>query len=168
MANGSGIMISPMDSEEMLKRAVAEARAAVIGGEGGPFGAIVAKGEEILGAGRNTVIKDADPTAHAEMNAIREAARRLTSHDLKGCVLYATSEPCPMCLAAAYWAGIEEIIFCLPADIASQAGFADSEIYREFKLPKSKRRVKVSEAMEMRPEAVQLFREWRDRGGRLY
>src|SRR4051794_39992736 len=115
---------------ELLRQAIALAVESA-GTDGGPFGAVVARGEEILSTGTNRVTASGDPTAHAEIVAIRRAAEALGTHDLSGCVLYASTEPCPMCLAATWWARIGEIVFAANRDAAARAGFDDAAIYQE-------------------------------------
>ena len=148
--------------------ALAEAERGVRLGHGGPFGAAVVRNGRVIARAHNTVLRDNDPTDHAEMGAIRAAARRSKRPHLNDCVLIATSEPCPMCLAAAYWAGIREIHFCLPQGVAARFGFGDAFIYRDLR--RSRRRRLVKEIAHERPkhEALRLFREWRQGGGRLY
>lgn len=106
---------------------------------GGPFGALIVKDGEIVARGVNTVTRDLDPTAHAEVNAIREAARELGTFDLSGCVLYTSCEPCPMCLSAIYWARIERYFFGCTAEDAAAHGFSDAFIYEELARPASER-----------------------------
>jgi guanine deaminase len=101
------------------------------GTDGGPFGAVVARGDAVISTGTNRVTSSGDPTAHAEIVAIRRAADALQTHDLSGCTLYASTEPCPMCLAATWWARIGEIVFAADRDAAARAGFDDAAIYKE-------------------------------------
>ena len=115
---------------ELLRKAIALAVESA-GTDGGPFGAVVARGDEVIATGTNRVTSSGDPTAHAEIVAIRRAAEALGTHDLSGCVLYASTEPCPMCLAATWWARIGEIVFAADRDAAARAGFDDAAIYRE-------------------------------------
>lgn len=99
-------------------------------GKGGPFGAVIVRDGEILGAASNEVLTSNDPTAHAEILAIRRACEKLRSHDLSGCALYATGEPCPMCLSAIIWANIRTVYYASAADEAEKIGFRDGMIYR--------------------------------------
>ena len=115
---------------ELLRKAIALAVESA-GTDGGPFGAVVARGDEVIATGTNRVTASGDPTAHAEIVAIRRAAEALQTHDLSGCVLYASTEPCPMCLAATWWARIGEIVFAADRDAAARAGFDDAAIYKE-------------------------------------
>ena len=115
---------------ELLRQAIALAVESA-GTDGGPFGAVVARGDEVVAIGTNRVTASGDPTAHAEIVAIRRAAEALGTHDLSGCLLYASTEPCPMCLAATWWARIGEIVFAADRDAAARAGFDDAAIYQE-------------------------------------
>jgi guanine deaminase len=115
---------------ELLRQAIALAVESA-GTDGGPFGAVVARGDEVISTGTNRVTASGDPTAHAEIVAIRRAAEALGTHDLSGCVLYASTEPCPMCLAATWWARIGEIVFAADRHAAARAGFDDAAIYQE-------------------------------------
>jgi len=107
--------------------------------DGGPFGAIIVKNGEILASGVNQVTGNNDPTAHAEVQAIRTATMKLSNFQLEGCVLYSSCEPCPMCLGAIYWAGIDKVYFASNRHDAEEAGFSDALIYREISLPIEKR-----------------------------
>ena len=118
--------------EALLRRAIELARSRSAAGVNGPFGAIVARGTEVVGEGWNRVAELGDPTAHAEILAIRDAATRLGTHVLSDCVLYASCEPCPMCLAAAYWARIPRVVFAASTEDAAAAGFDDEAIYGEM------------------------------------
>ena len=141
------------------------AREAMADGRGGPFGAVIARGAEILGRGANRVVRNGDPTAHAEVCAIREACSALGTHDLSGTAIYATCEPCPMCLGAIHWARIDRIYFAGDRDDASAAGFDDSLIYSELRLPRDERRIPMIAIS--RVEARRLFDEWRANPSRV-
>ncbi len=130
----------------------------VAAGRGGPFGAVVVKNAEIIAEGVNRVASTNDPTAHAEMVAIRDACRKLGVFNLDGCEIYSSCEPCPMCLGAIYWARISHIYFGSSAADASKAGFDDSEIYRELSQSHSER--KISMVQIMRDQALEAFRVW--------
>lgn len=148
-----------MDDQEgaLLRRAIRLACDNVADG-GGPFGALVAQGARVLGEGVNRVVPDADPTAHAEVVAIRAAARALGTHDLAGCVLYTSCEPCPMCLGAAWWARIARIVFAATRADAAAAGFDDAAIYEEVAAPLSARRLPIRQALA--EAAAEPFRLW--------
>lgn len=101
--------------------------------KGGPFGAVIVSGGEIISSAHNTVIESHDPTAHAEVNAIRKACEKLNTHDLSGCVLYTSAEPCPMCLSAIIWANIKTVYFANTKKDADNIGFRDDMIYEYLK-----------------------------------
>jgi guanine deaminase len=107
----------------------------------GPFGAVIAQGDKIISATGNTVTRDNDPTAHAEINAIRLASKKLGTFDLSSCQLYSSCEPCPMCLSAAYWARIPVIYYSADRDQAAAAGFLDAELYRQISLAPGQGRI---------------------------
>jgi guanine deaminase len=117
---------------DFMREAIRLSVRAVRGGHGGPFGAVVVKDARIVGSGYNRVTSQNDPTAHAEITAIRRACQRLGSFSLVGCDLYASCEPCPMCLAAIYWARIRRVYFAATRKDASAAGFDDALFYREM------------------------------------
>ncbi len=125
---------------------------------GGPFGAVVVKNGEIVGKGTNEVTVKNDPTAHAEIMAIRDACRNLNTFDLEGCELYSSCEPCPMCLGAIYWANISKLFYAATKDDAAQANFSDAFIYKEFSLPKDQR--KIPSTQLMRDAALKVFEKW--------
>ena len=118
-----------------LEEATQEAKQGMKNEEGGPFGAIILKDNKIVGRGHNKVLKDHDPTAHAEINAIRDASKNLKTHDLTGCIIYTTSEPCPMCLSAIIWSNIKEIDFGTDRKEVASIGFRDDFIYEYIKHP---------------------------------
>lgn len=132
------------EREFYLGMAIEEAFKAIRNREGGPFGAVVVRNGELLGSGHNTVLRDHDPTAHAEINAIRNACTHLGVHHLSGAVLYTNFEPCPMCLSAVYWADIREVFFCAGRDLAGKIGFRDRHLYEEFLLPANQREIAVT------------------------
>lgn len=130
-------------------------------GRGGPFGAVIVKDGAIISEGANAVTATSDPTAHAEIIAIRNACAKLGLFQLNGFDLYASCEPCPMCLGAIYWARPARVYFAGTAADASQAGFDDEFIYREISLPPAKRRLPMVQMM--RENALQAFRIWQER-----
>lgn len=130
-----------MNDPIFLRRAIDLAATHSADGVFGPFGSVVVRDGEVVGEGWNQVVVAHDPTAHAEVVAIRDAARRLGTHSLKGCVLYTSCEPCPLCLAAAYWAGIERVVYAATSADAGAAGFADATVYQEIGLPWEARRI---------------------------
>jgi guanine deaminase len=127
-------------------------------GKGGPFGAVVVKRGKIVGRGCNEVTSSDDPTAHAEIVAIRDACRRLKTFDLGGCELYASCEPCPMCLSAIYWARIPRLFYGNTRKDAAKIAFDDDFIYREVALPIRKRKLVMKQLL--RNEALKAFAEW--------
>jgi guanine deaminase len=144
--------------EAWMSRAITLALENVRGGAGGPFAALVVRDGQLLAEGVNRVTSANDPTAHAEIVAIREACRRLGSFQLEGCDIYATSEPCPMCLGAIYWAHASRVYYAATAQDAAEAGFDDSLIYREVSLAPAVRRIPM--AALMRDRSLEIFREW--------
>ena len=128
---------------------------------GGPFAALVVKDGRVVGEGTNRVTATDDPTAHAEIVAIREACRVLATFQLDGCDVYTTCEPCPMCLGAIYWARPDRVYFGNTAADAAAVGFDDSEIYEELRLPHGERRIPMIPLM--REEAQRAFAAWRDK-----
>ncbi|MGB8260527.1 MAG: nucleoside deaminase [Terracidiphilus sp.] len=143
---------------DLMRRAISLATANVEGGHGGPFGALIVRGEEIVAEAVNTVTAACDPTAHAEVNAIRAACQRLGVFSLAGCVLYSSCEPCPMCLAAAYWARVDAIYYGASAADAARAGFDDAFFYEELRRPAGQRR---SPSAQLLPEeAWASFAAW--------
>ncbi len=129
--------------------------------DGGPFGAVIVKDGEIIARGANRVTASVDPTAHAEVNAIREAARVLGTFDLSGCEIYTSCEPCPMCLGAIYWARLDKVYYGNTQADAKAVGFDDSFIYDELALPMGERRLKMTPMM--RDEAIETFKRWENK-----
>jgi tRNA(Arg) A34 adenosine deaminase TadA len=132
---------------------------------GGPFGAVVVRRGKIIGRGWNRVTSTSDPTAHAEITAIREACRRLKSFHLEDCEIYASCEPCPMCLAAIYWARLKKIYYANTKKDAARIGFADDLIYREVARPVARRKIPMKQLL--RPEALKVFAEWKNKAGKI-
>ncbi len=127
------------DHEKYIQEAIRLAEENVPGGKGGPFGAVVVKDGQIVGKGANRVTANNDPTAHAEIVAIREACKNLGSFQLEDCIIYASCEPCPMCLGAIYWARPKMLVFAAENTDAAKAGFDDSFIYKQVSLPVNQR-----------------------------
>lgn len=134
-------------------------------GRGGPFGAVVVKDCAIVAEGANQVTATNDPTAHAEVVAIRGACKKLGMFDLPGCEIYASCEPCPMCLGAIYWARLSRVYFGNSGADASQIGFDDSMIYRELAQPYSRRKIPMIQMMN--EEALAAFREWENKPNKI-
>lgn len=145
--------------ERFLLEAIRLADESIANG-GGPFGAVLVKDGEIVGRGTNRVTQNNDPTAHAEVLAIRDACRSLDDFQLKGCELYVNCEPCPMCLAAAYWARVDAVYYAANADDAAAAGFDDVVIRNEMLHPPSERQLAMKQAL--RVQAMPTFARWRE------
>ncbi|MCQ2076571.1 MAG: nucleoside deaminase [Bacteroidaceae bacterium] len=125
---------------------------------GGPFGAVIVKGGEVISTGVNRVTPNNDPTAHAEVCAIREACRKLGTFQLDGCEIYSSCEPCPMCLGAIYWAHISHLYYGCNQKDANDIGFSDEFIYKEIALKPEERHLKTEELLP--EEAKAVFKEW--------
>jgi tRNA(Arg) A34 adenosine deaminase TadA len=132
---------------------------------GGPFAALVVKDGVVISEAANSVTTTHDPTAHGEINAIRKACAALGSYSLEGCDIYSSCEPCPMCLAAIYWARIETIYYGCDCNDAARAGFDDSFLYREFKLNRGERAIPVRQLLAS--EAWATFQAWLDFAGKV-
>jgi guanine deaminase len=148
-----------------MARAIELAIENVRSGRGGPFGALIVKDGRIVGEGANSVTSSNDPTAHAEVVAIRAACAALSSFQLDGCDLYTTCEPCPMCLGAIYWARPARVYFARTAADAAAAGFDDAFIYEQLALPLGERKIPFLEMM--REESLACFREWAEKTDRI-
>lgn len=143
---------------EFLRRAISLATENVVQRKGGPFGAVIVRDGKIVGEGANSVTTSNDPTAHGEVNAIRAATRQLGTFDLSGCELYTSCEPCPMCLAAAYWARIEAIYYGAGAADAARAGFDDAFLYDEMRKDHAARALPSKQMLA--DEAWASFKAW--------
>ena len=146
------------DKQKFMQEAIWLAQENLDKKNGGPFGAVVVKNGKIIGKGVNTVTTNNDPTAHAEVNAIRDACKNIESFQLDDCEIYSSCEPCPMCLGAIYWARPAKLYFAATKDDAASAGFDDSEIYREIALPKENRKIPTEQILQK--EARQVFTQW--------
>ena len=146
--------------KQFMREAIRLADESVLRG-GGPFGAVIVKDGEIIAGSSNSVTIDQDPTAHAEVNTIREACRKLGTFDLTGCTIYTSCEPCPMCLGAIYWARISRIYYGNTRKDARDIDFADDFIYEELDKPLTKRTVPISPLL--RDEAIRTFRLWQEK-----
>ena len=129
---------------------------------GGPFGAVITKNGEIVAESVNRVTIDNDPTAHAEILAIREAAKRLKTFDLSGCIIYCSCEPCPMCLGAIYWARLDKIYYACTRSDAKDHGFDDDYLYKEINLSIGKREIPFNQLL--RKDALEAFSKWEKNG----
>ena len=148
-----------------MRRAIELSIENVHNGSGGPFAALVVKEGEILATGTNLVTTACDPTAHAEVVAIREACRKLAQFQLAGCEIYTTCEPCPMCLGAIYWARPAKVYFGNTASDAAAIGFDDSFIYQQLEVSLAQRAIPMVQLM--REEALSAFREWEKKADRI-
>src|SRR5690554_5089966 len=151
---------TPMNIK-FMNRAVELALQGMTGGDGGPFGCVIVQNDEILSEGCNSVLAENDPTAHAEIVAIRKATRKLGSFQLDGCEIYTSCEPCPMCLGAIYWARPDKVYYAATREDAAQAGFDDDFIYTELTMDP------VSRSIPMihygRESALSVFRKWMEK-----
>jgi guanine deaminase len=146
-------------SANFMRRAIALALENIRSGRGGPFAALVAKNDEVIAEGANSVTATNDPTAHAEIVAIRAACKALGNFQLTDCELYTTCEPCPMCLGAIYWARPARVFYAGVAADAADAGFDDAFIYEELQRPPESRRIPMIQLM--RQESLAIFAAWR-------
>ncbi|HEY0784748.1 MAG TPA: nucleoside deaminase [Acidobacteriaceae bacterium] len=144
--------------EAWMRRAIDLATANVASGSGGPFGAVIVRGEAVLAEGANQVVATHDPTAHAEIVAMRRAAAALGSFELRGCQIYSSCEPCPMCLAAIHWARLDCIYYGSTAEDAAAAGFDDARLYGQFQLDRDLR--SIPSVPLLRQEAGASFAAW--------
>ena len=147
-----------------LERAIELAKLSIDNG-GGPFGAVIVKDGKIIAEASNSVTKDNDPTAHAEVNCIRKACSELGTFVLEGCDIYASSEPCPMCFGAIYWAYIDRIFYAGTREDAAWGGFDDDFIYKEIATQPTSRRVPAVNALQ--PEGRQVFAVWRGKADKI-
>ncbi len=147
--------------EKFMRRAIELARKGMETGAGGPFGCVVVKDGEIVGEGSNLVTSTNDPTAHAEVTAIRNACQNLNNFQLEGCTIYTSCEPCPMCLGAIYWARPDKIFYAATHEDAANVGFDDQFIYEEIEKPISERQIETINFL--REEGVKVFKLWADK-----
>jgi len=153
-----------MDTK-FMDRAIDLARIGMNQNHGGPFGCVIVKDEQIVGEGHNRVTTSNDPTAHAEVVAIRDACKHLGTFQLTGCDVYTSCEPCPMCLGALYWARPDRIFYAANRKDASDAGFDDSFIYDEISVPASERSITTNSLN--RDKALKLFDEWEEKEDKI-
>ncbi len=150
--------------EKFMRRAIELSKKSVETG-GGPFGAVIVKDGKIIAEASNSVTHDNDPTAHAEVNAIRQASKKLNTFDLSGAEIYTSCEPCPMCLGAIYWARLDKIYFANTKDDAKNIGFDDSFIYEEIEKPYHKRKIPTIQIL--REEALEAFKMWQEKEDKI-
>jgi guanine deaminase len=154
-----------MSQENHMREAIKLAETGMRSGRGGPFGCVVVRRGEIVGRGHNRVTSTNDPTAHAEVVAIRDACSQLETFQLTDCELYTSCEPCPMCLAAIYWARIPTVYYGNTRGDAAAIGFDDDFIYQQVPLPPGERTVKME--LYLRDEAQGAFREWAEKSDKV-
>jgi len=154
-----------MSEEPFMRRAIELATEGMEQGRGGPFGAVVVLDGRIVGEGCNRVISSLDPTAHAEIVAVRAACAALGRFHLRGCVVYTSCEPCPMCLAALYWARVDRIVYANDRTDAARIGFDDAFIYEEVALPPAERSLSLVRMPST--EATRAFEAWTKKGDRV-
>lgn len=152
------------NEEKFMKKAISLSMENIDKG-GGPFGAVIVKDGKIIATGTNRVTSANDPTAHAEVSAIRKACKKLKTFDLSGCEIYSSCEPCPMCLSAIYWAHIDKLFYGNTKSDASRIGFDDSLIYNELNLKPEDRRIKTYQLMHN--EAIKAFEKWNETGDKI-
>ncbi len=146
--------------EQFMRQAIELATENVVSGRGGPFGAVIVKGGDAVATGTNLVTSSCDATAHAEITAIRNACKALNAFELRGCTIYSSCEPCPMCLAAIFWARCDGLYFGNTAADASEAGFDDSRFLQQVCTPNEKR--DLAGVNLLRAEALASFAAWRE------
>jgi len=153
------------DHSYFLKRAIQLAEEGMDKGQGGPFGAVIVKEGEIIAEANNKVTASNDPTAHAEVVAIRKACEKLQDFQLENCILYTSCEPCPMCLGAIYWARPKKVYYALTREDAAKIGFDDQFIYDEIALKMDDRKIPFENLM--REEGLPVFQKWEAKGDRV-
>ena len=151
--------------KEFMREAIRLSLLKMQSGQGGPFGAVVVRRGQIIARGWNRVTSANDPTAHAEVMSIRAACRKLKTFQLADCELYTSCEPCPMCLAAIYWARLKKVYYANSRRDAAKIGFDDELIYREVARPVSRRLIPMKQLL--RVEAEKVFVEWKDKPGKV-
>ncbi len=151
--------------EEFMQAAIAESKRGMDQNEGGPFGAVIVKDGKIIGRGNNKVTSTNDPTAHAEVTAIRAACTAIENFDLSGCQIYTSCEPCPMCLAAIFWSRIDCIYFANTKKDAAAINFDDDFFYQEIDKPLNERSIPMMQMM--RDDALKVFQAWTDKTDKI-
>jgi guanine deaminase len=148
-----------------MQEAIELSRKGSQSGKGGPFGAVVVKDNQIVGRGYNQVTSTHDPTAHAEVVAIRDACRNLNTFHLRDCIILTSCEPCPMCLGAIYWAQLKHIYYANTRKDAADIGFSDDFIYEEINKPLQDRKIPIEQFL--REEANKIFQDWQDNENKI-
>jgi guanine deaminase len=152
-------MLRKMPEEKFMSGAIKEAYQGIKSGDGGPFGVVIVKGAELIAEAHNTVIRDNDPTHHAEINAISAASKVLGTYDLSGCTLYSTTEPCPMCFSAIHWARIDKVVYGTKIEDVKELGFNELSIPALKMKAEGASEVEIEEGV-MLAECVELLRFW--------
>jgi guanine deaminase len=150
---------------QFMQRAIELARSGMQSGKGGPFGCVIVKDGEIIGEGSNGVTSTNDPTAHAEVVAIRQACTNLNSFQLDGCDIYTSCEPCPMCLGAIYWARPAKVYYACTHEDAAAIEFDDKFIYEELALKPAERHIPFEQIL--RDKALEVFQEWKEKTDKI-
>ena len=145
-----------------MLQAIDLAKKGMLAGNGGPFGCVIVKHGKIVGQGSNMVLKTKDPTAHAEVVAIRDACKNLDNFQLEGCEVYTSCEPCPMCLGAIFWARPTRVFYACTKEDAADAGFDDDFIYQEIEVNPSQRQIPMNNIL--REESLKAFELWKEKG----
>jgi tRNA(Arg) A34 adenosine deaminase TadA len=153
--------MSKKEDQQFMLKAIEFAQQGMDNNEGGPFGAIIVKDGKIVGRGNNKVTSTNDPTAHAEVVAIRDACKNLGTFQLDDCVIYTSCEPCPMCLGAIYWARPKRIVFACDKKDAAAIGFDDDFIYKEIELSIDQRSIPTSQLL--RDQGIKVFKNWEEK-----
>ena len=153
---------------EYMKEAIELSKINLQTNEGGPFGAVIVRNNEIVGKGKNNVLVNNDPTAHAEISAIRDACQNLKTYDLSGCILYTSCYPCPMCLSAIIWSNIKTIYYGNTKDDAANIGFRDDFIYNFFDMLKNKESNKILEMQQInREDSIKVFEDFKNKKDKI-
>lgn len=147
-----------------MREAINLAKAGMLAGNGGPFGCVIVKDGKVIGRGSNMVLKTQDPTAHAEVVAIREACKNLNHFQLEGCEIYTSCEPCPMCLGAIFWARPTKVYYACTKEDAANAGFDDEFIYQEIEIQPELRKIPMISFL--REESLKAFELWKEKGNK--
>lgn len=148
------------EHEVFMKRAIELARQGMAGGHGGPFGAVIVRDGKVVGEGHNRVLSAVDPTAHAEVTAIRDAAKNEQRFDLSGTTIYVNGQPCPMCMSSIFWARIDKVYYACGPEDAERIGFDDQEFYRQLEKPPAERSTPAIQLTEFLDEARDAYDGW--------
>lgn len=154
-----------MSAKNFMKKAISLSKTHMLKGHGGPFGAVIVRNGKVVAEGWNEVTSSNDPTAHAEVTAIRKASQKLKNFDLSDCEIYTSCEPCPMCLAAIYWARISKIYYANTREDAAKINFDDDFLYKEIKKDLHQRALPISQMG--RPEALKVFKLWQSKQDKI-